>query len=41
MVLGERELAKQALIRGLAVFANDPAGRVNIAAAAQQLGLSQ
>jgi cytochrome c-type biogenesis protein CcmH len=41
MVLGEGELAKQALTRGLAVFADDPPERDRIAAAAQRLGLSR
>jgi cytochrome c-type biogenesis protein CcmH len=40
LVLGEDELAKQALTRGLAVFADDPTERDRIAAAAQQLGLN-
>jgi cytochrome c-type biogenesis protein CcmH len=40
VVLGEDELAKQALMRGLAVFADDPPERDRIAAAAQQLGLN-
>jgi cytochrome c-type biogenesis protein CcmH len=40
VVLGEDELAKQALTRGLAVFADDPLERDRIAAAAQQLGLN-
>jgi cytochrome c-type biogenesis protein CcmH len=39
MVLGERELAKQALARGLKAFADDAPERDRIAAAAQQLGL--
>ncbi len=41
MVLGEPELAKQALERSLEVFAEDPQQRAQIAAAAQQLGLQQ
>jgi cytochrome c-type biogenesis protein CcmH len=41
MVLGESELAKQALTRGLEAFADDAPQRDRIAAAAQQLGLSQ
>ena len=40
MVLGETELAKRALTRGLDVFADDNQERDRIAAAAQQLGLS-
>ena len=40
MVLGETELAKRALTRGLDVFADDKQERDRIAAAAQQLGLS-
>lgn len=39
MVLGERELAKQALAGGLKAFADDAQERDRIAAAAQQLGL--
>jgi cytochrome c-type biogenesis protein CcmH len=41
IVLGESELAKQALARGLNVFADDAGERDRIAAAAQQLGLNQ
>jgi cytochrome c-type biogenesis protein CcmH len=41
IVLGERKLAKQALARGLNVFADDAGERDRIAAAAQQLGLNQ
>lgn len=41
MVLGERELAKQALARGLKVFADDAQERDRIATAAQKLGLDQ
>jgi cytochrome c-type biogenesis protein CcmH len=40
VVLGETELAKRALGRGLEVFADDKQQRDRIAAAAQQLGLS-
>jgi cytochrome c-type biogenesis protein CcmH len=40
VVLGETDLAKQALARGLEVFADDTEQRDRIAAAAQQLGLS-
>jgi cytochrome c-type biogenesis protein CcmH len=40
MVLGEDELAKQALKRSLAVFADAPPERDRIAAAARQLGLN-
>ncbi|HWN50512.1 MAG TPA: c-type cytochrome biogenesis protein CcmI [Xanthobacteraceae bacterium] len=40
VVLGETELAKRALWRGLDVFADDKQQRDRIAAAAQQLGLS-
>jgi cytochrome c-type biogenesis protein CcmH len=40
VVLGETELAKRALARGLEVFADDTQQRDRIAAAAQQLGLS-
>jgi cytochrome c-type biogenesis protein CcmH len=40
MVLGETELAKQALARGLEVFAEDKQQRDRIGAAAQQLGLN-
>jgi cytochrome c-type biogenesis protein CcmH len=41
MVLGESELARQALTRGLEVFADDTPQRDRIVAAAQQLGLDQ
>jgi cytochrome c-type biogenesis protein CcmH len=41
MVLGESNLAMQALRRSLEVFADDPPERDRIAAAAQQLGLGQ
>jgi cytochrome c-type biogenesis protein CcmH len=41
MVLGETELAKQALARGLDVFTEDKQERDRIAAAAQQLRLHQ
>jgi cytochrome c-type biogenesis protein CcmH len=41
VVLGESKLAKQALARGLNVFADDAEARDRIAAAAQQLGLNQ
>jgi cytochrome c-type biogenesis protein CcmH len=41
IVLGEIKLAKQALARGLNVFADDAGERDRIAAAAQQLGLNQ
>jgi len=41
VVLGESNLAKQALARGLEVFADDGPERDRIAAAAQQLGLGQ
>jgi cytochrome c-type biogenesis protein CcmH len=41
VVLGESKLAKQALARGLNVFADDAGERDRIAAAAQQLGLNQ
>ena len=41
MVLGETELARQALARGLEVFAEDKQQRDRIDAAAQQLGLNQ
>jgi cytochrome c-type biogenesis protein CcmH len=40
VVLGEGELAKQALARGLAAFAEDGPERGRIAAAAQELGVS-
>lgn len=40
VVLGETELAKQALARGLEVFSDDQQQRDRIATAAQQLGLS-
>jgi cytochrome c-type biogenesis protein CcmH len=41
VVLGEGDLAKQALARALAVFADDASGRDKIAAAAQELGVGQ
>jgi cytochrome c-type biogenesis protein CcmH len=41
IVLGENKLARQALSRGLNVFADDAGERDRIAAAAQQLGLNQ
>lgn len=41
MVLGETELAKQALTRGVEAFTDDARQRDRIIAAAQQLGLSQ
>jgi cytochrome c-type biogenesis protein CcmH len=41
IVLGESKLAKQALARGLNVFADDAGERDRIAAAARQLGLNQ
>jgi cytochrome c-type biogenesis protein CcmH len=41
VVLGESNLAKQALARGLEVFADDGPERDRIAAAALQLGLGQ
>ena len=41
VVLGETELAKQALARGLTVFTDDTQERERIVAAAQQLGLNQ
>jgi cytochrome c-type biogenesis protein CcmH len=40
MVLGEAQLAKRALTRGLDVFADDKQQSDRIAAAALQLGLS-
>jgi cytochrome c-type biogenesis protein CcmH len=40
-VLGEGDLAKQALARSLAVFADDAPQRDRIAAAAQELGVAQ
>jgi cytochrome c-type biogenesis protein CcmH len=40
VVLGETELARLALVRGLEVFADDTQQRDRIAAAAQQFGLS-
>jgi cytochrome c-type biogenesis protein CcmH len=40
IVLGESDLAKQALTRSLAVFADDAAERERIAASARQLGLA-
>src|SRR5262249_3137448 len=41
VVLGEGELAKQALARGLAAFADGGPERDRIAAAAQELGLGE
>jgi cytochrome c-type biogenesis protein CcmH len=41
VVLGESELAKQALSRGLAAFADDAPERDRIAAAAQELGMER
>jgi cytochrome c-type biogenesis protein CcmH len=41
MVLGETKLARQALVRGIEVFAEDKPQRDRIGAAAQQLGLNQ
>ena len=41
MVLGETELARQALARGVKVFTEDTQERDRIVAAAQQLGLNQ
>ncbi|QWG24762.1 c-type cytochrome biogenesis protein CcmI [Bradyrhizobium sediminis] len=41
MVLGETELAKQALTRGVEAFTDDARQRDRIVAAAQQLGLNQ
>jgi cytochrome c-type biogenesis protein CcmH len=41
LVLGEGELAKQALARGVAAFADDAPERDRIAAAAQELGVSR
>jgi cytochrome c-type biogenesis protein CcmH len=41
VVLGEGDLAKQALTRGLAAFADDAAERDRIAAAAQELGINR
>jgi cytochrome c-type biogenesis protein CcmH len=41
MVLGETELAKQALARGTEAFTDDTQQRDRIIAAAQQLGLNQ
>jgi cytochrome c-type biogenesis protein CcmH len=41
LVLGEGELAKQALARGLDAFADDAPERNRIAAAAQELGVSR
>jgi cytochrome c-type biogenesis protein CcmH len=41
VVLGEGDLAKQALDRGLAAFADEGAERDRIAAAAQELGVAQ
>ncbi len=40
MVLGEGELAQQALARGLAAFADDASERSRISAAAQELGVA-
>jgi hypothetical protein len=40
-VLGDSDLAKQALARGLEVFADDAAQRDRIAASARQLGLAR
>ena len=40
VVLGESELARQALARGLAVFADDAPERDRIVAAAHRLGLN-
>jgi cytochrome c-type biogenesis protein CcmH len=40
IVLGEGELAKQALARGLAAFADDAGERDRVAAAARELGIS-
>ena len=40
-VLGESKVAKQALARGVSVFADKAGARDRIAAAAQQLGLNQ
>jgi len=40
VVLGETELAKQSLVRGLEVFADDKQQQERIVTAAQQLGLS-
>ncbi len=41
IVLGESDLARQALTRGLQAFGEDPPERDRIAAAAQQFGLKQ
>jgi cytochrome c-type biogenesis protein CcmH len=41
VVLGEGELAKQALAHGLAAFADDAPTRNRIAMAAQELGVVQ
>jgi cytochrome c-type biogenesis protein CcmH len=41
MVLGESELARQALTQGLEAFGTDPPERERIVAAAQQLGLNR
>ena len=41
MVLGEAELAKQALARSIETFKDDTEQRDRIIAAAQQLGLNQ
>jgi cytochrome c-type biogenesis protein CcmH len=41
VVLGETELAKRALARGIEAFTDDTQQRDRIIAAAQQLGLTQ
>ena len=41
MVLGETELARQALARGIEAFTDDTQQRDRIVTAAQKLGLSQ
>jgi hypothetical protein len=41
MVLGETELARQALARGIEAFTDDTQQRDRIATAAQKVGLSQ
>jgi cytochrome c-type biogenesis protein CcmH len=41
MVLGETDLAKQALARGIEAFTDDTQQRERIVTAAQKLGLSQ
>ena len=41
MVLGETELARQALARGIEAFTDDNQQRARIVTAAQKLGLSQ